>query len=188
MARPRSIILAVLALALVALPASVAAQSGKKVKLAGGATTLVLDADTADALTDLGLTLAPLKPSKARGGGIAFKVTSGRLNASTFAGRIDHSGGLRLSAGSTRVDLRNFRILTGDAQLTAKVGKARIAIADLEIDPDNVTATAKRVRVTDVGVRLTGGAAKALNQAFGTDALKGGLLLGTAEVDARRTK
>ena len=185
------ILAALLAAGLIAVPATAApAKPVKKksqtVKVSRGATTLSLDAGTAQALTGLGLTVSPLMPAKADGLDFAFPVTTGKLNAKTYAGQIRHSGGIRLTNGTTTVDLRNFRInIDAQPDLTARVGDARLSIADLDLSKAEIAVKGRKVSIGNVGVALSAGAADALNKAFGTDALTGGTTLGTASVKTR---
>ena len=90
-----------------------AAPASAKVTLAGGSTTLKLAAGTAKALQANGVSVAPLTSARVRGGGVAFPITGGSIAPASGAGRIDHSGGLALRAGNTRVTLRNFRVHVG---------------------------------------------------------------------------
>jgi hypothetical protein len=181
----RTAVLALCALLIVAAPA--AAKSKKHLKLSRGATTLTLDKGAIDALASLGIAAAPLKPATANGADLAFPITKGRVNKKTLAGIIGHSGGLSLTRGSTRVELRNFVIDTKKAVLTARVGNARLAILDLDLSKITVTKKGKRLTVSGVVATLTKGAADALNGAFATDAFKPGLLIGTATVKTRAT-
>ena len=178
-------LVAVLALA----PAASAAKK-KTVKLAPkGATTLVLDEGAAAALGSLGIAVAPLKPARAGNAGIAFPITAGKLDAKTYAGRIKHSGGLSFTRGSTRVDLRNFTINVDSApDLTARVGDARVSILDLDLSEAKITGEGRRLTIAGVKATLTDDAAGALNGAFGTDAFKEGLEIGTATVSGRAAK
>ena len=189
MSRIRTLI-ALLVVSLLAVPVAGAAAKSKQsgtVKVSRGATTLALDPDTAAALTSLGLTVTPLSPATVSNAGVAFPITTGRLNAKTYAGEIRHTGGLRIASTSTHVDLNNFRIvIDGAPHLTAQVGSGdRITIADLDLSGATITPKGKTLTVTGVGVALSDTAAGALNQAFGTDALKGGTPLGTATVKTR---
>ena len=129
-------LVAVLALA----PAAGAAKK-KTVKLAPkGATTLALSDGAAAALQSLGIAAAPLKPARAGEAGLAFPITAGKLNAKTYAGQIKHAGGLSLTRGSTRVDLRNFIINVDSApDLTARVGDARVSILDLDLSEAEIS-------------------------------------------------
>ena len=127
MTRPvRTAVLALCALLLVAAPA--AAKPKHALKLSRGATTLTLDKGALDALTSLGIAAAPLAPATADGADLAFPITTGRVQKTTLAGKIRHTGGLSLSRGATRVELRNFVIDTEKAVLTARAGNARLAI------------------------------------------------------------
>jgi|tagenome__1003787_1003787.scaffolds.fasta_scaffold20786415_3 hypothetical protein len=188
MTRPlRTAVLALCALLLVASPAAAKHKHGKTLKLSRGATTLTLDKGAADALTSLGIAAAPLAPATAGDAGLSFPITTGRVDKKTLAGSIRHSGGLVLSRDATRVELRNFVIDTKRAVLTARVGKARLAILDLDLSKVKVTMNGKRLKVSGVSATLTKGAADALNGAFATEAFKPGLLIGTAVVKTRAT-
>jgi len=177
---------AVLCTLLVA-PGAQAKKRPSTIKLTGGATTLALDPGATSALTSLGVSVAPLRPAKAGDAGIAFPITSGKLNASTLAGSIPHKGGLRLSKGGTVVDLRRFTIrIDGSPDLTARVGNSRVSILDLDLSEAGVSTTKRRVTVSGVQAMLTKAAADELNAAFGTTAFTEGLKIGEATVSARR--
>jgi Htaa len=181
------IALAVLAVtALVAVPAG-ATKKAAPLKISGGTTTLALDPGTATALTKtLGIAVSPLKPARAGASGIAFPITSGRLNAKTLAGSIGHSGGLRFAKGNTVVKLRNFRIRIDDTpDLTAALGSKRVSILNLDLSKATVTKRHRHVTVAGVKATLTKTAADALNAAFKTNALAAGTPVGTATVKAR---
>src|SRR4051794_4784448 len=130
-----------------ALAPAPAAAKKKSVKHAPkGATTLALSDGAAAALQSLGIAAAPLKPARAGEEGIAFPVTAGKLNAKTYAGQIKHSGGLSLTRGATRVELRNFTInVDGAPDLTARVGNARVPILDLGLSQAKVSASGRKL-------------------------------------------
>jgi hypothetical protein len=177
-------IAALAAIALLAAAAAVPA-SAATVKLGGGSTTLALDPGAAKALTSLGVAVTPIKPAKAGSSGISFPVTGGKINPATAAGRIAHSGGLQLRAGSTRVRLRSFVIRVGKSPtLSVKVGSARLTAFTLGLGKAKVTRAGLGTRVTGVVVRLSSKGAAALNGAFGVHAFARGLRIGTAAVNA----
>lgn len=153
---------------------------------ASGSTDLTLDPGTAEALTGLGVTAAPVDPASVTpAGAIAFPITGGRANTSTFAGRIDHSGGISLTAGSTRVELTEFQInVDADPDLTAKLGDDRVSILSLDLSALEPNVSGRRITLANVTAKLTAGAAAALNQAFSTTAFTEGLVLGKATVNA----
>jgi hypothetical protein len=181
----RTVLLVVCALLVAAAPAAAKSKSKDSLKLSRGATTLTLDQGAVDALTSLGIAPAPLKPAKADGADLRFPITNGRVDAKTLAGKIRHTGGLSLTKGGTRVELRNFIIDTKKAVLTARVGDARLAILDLDLSDVAVAKKGKRLTVSGVSATLTKGAADALNGAFGTTAFAKGLAIGTAVVRTR---
>ena len=172
----------ILAALLVAAPVATA-----KVKLAGGSTTLKLASGTAAALADNGVALTPIGPAKVKGGGVAFPITGGSIDPASAAGRIDHSGGLALKAGGTRVALKSFRVHVGSkrAILTAKAGKARLTALSLSLKRAKVVRQGVGITVSRIQAVLSGQAAKALNAAFSTSLFAKGLPIGSVTVRAK---
>jgi hypothetical protein len=166
---------------LIAAPAGAAT-----VGLGGGDTRLKLTKGAAAALDDLGVAVAPTGAARVRGGAIAFPVTGGRIDPATAAGRIAHSGGIRLRAGGTSVRLSDFTIRVGrTATISARVnGGARLAAFRLDLSRARVSRDDLTTVVGRVGVRLSPAAARALNRTFHVSAFRGGLRLGTARVVA----
>jgi hypothetical protein len=163
-----------------ALPAEIA--------VTGGDTGLALDAGAVEALTSLGVSVGPIGPATAQeDGSLSFPITGGVLQPAALTGSIDHSGGIALTKGSTRVALKKFVITLDDSPtLSAKVGGARVDILALDLSGASITEGEDgTLQVAGVVGRLTADAASALNEAFGTDALAEGLVLGTATVRAQ---
>jgi hypothetical protein len=155
-------------------------------ELASGATTLALDDGAAQALQSLDIQAAPIDPATAGSGGLSFPIAGGKANATTFAGAIRHSGGLRLSRGGTVVELTAFTIrVDSSPDLTAAIGGDRVSILNLDLSQLEASVAGRRIRLSGVRATLTAAAAQALNQAFSTDAFKEGFLIGTASVAAR---
>jgi hypothetical protein len=153
----------------------------------GGATTLALDAGTAAALAGLGVTPSVIPPATAGEAGLAFPITGGDLSTGELTGEIPHSGGIALTAGATRVELRNFLIdlEEGSSTLVAEVGDTSTTVPlALDLSGAKVGLSGGKAVVTNAKVSLTPAAAAALNAALGTSALTGGLALGTARVVA----
>jgi hypothetical protein len=164
---------------LAAAPAAHAA-----VDLSGGKTRLTLDKGTASALAGLGVKVAPTGPASAKGRHVTFPVTGGAIDPASAAGTIRHRGGLRLSAGGTRVTLKNYRVDVGrKITLSAKLGAGRVTILDLRGTP-RVTRSGFGTNVAGLTAKLNRAAAKALNGAFGVKAFKKGLKLGKVRVQA----
>jgi hypothetical protein len=166
-------------------PGAVAAPV-QKVALTGGSTTLKLAPGTAKALDDLRVTVGLVKPARAAQAGPAFPIVGGRVDATSMAGRIRHSGGLKLSAGGTTVRATRYTIrIKKRPDLTARIGSARVRLLALDLSKAKITKHGNRVKVARVKAFLTRPAAKALNAAFDVTAFKAGLRVGTATVRAR---
>jgi hypothetical protein len=180
------VVAGVVALALA--PATFAADVSNTAALKkAGDTRLRLDPKTGMALRDLGIAVAPVKPSKVARGAVVFPITSGSVDPKLVDGAlINHSGGLRLSKGGTRVDLKSFRIriTSSQATISATVGTTRATIINLDLAKAKITRPALNLRIRNVGVKLNATGASALNRAFRTRAFKRGLKLGTAVVNA----
>lgn len=154
--------------------------------LRGGETTLQLSSTAAGALTSLGVTAGPVTPATAGSAGLAFPVSAGQVARQGFAGRIDHTGGINLTAGATSVDLTRFQINVDNApDLTGLVGGSRASILNLDLSNSKIGLSRRNLVITNVGSTLTGPAAAALNGAFSVTAFAGGLDMGTARVQAK---
>jgi hypothetical protein len=154
--------------------------------LGGGATTLALDQGAASALQSLGITAGVVGNARAGASGLAFPITGGKVDASTLAGSIPHSGGISLTRDATRVELTDFVIGIDDTpSLSALVGGQRVEILTLDVSGIRRSARGRTITVSGVVGRLTAAAAGALNQAFSTTAFQEGLTIGTATVSAR---
>src|SRR5205085_6107319 len=99
------------ALALALAPATFAADVSNTAALKrAGDTRLRIGQKAGQALTNLGITITPIKPSRVGSGGVAFPITSGSVDPKLVDGAlVNHSGGLRLAKGRTKVELKNFR-------------------------------------------------------------------------------
>lgn len=171
----------VVALALATAPTAFAGA-----KLSGGATTLSLDPAVGKALGSLGVSVAPISPAKAGKAGISFPITGGTIHPTTAVGRIEHSGGLRFSAGGKKLEVTDFNVrVASDAFLTAQVGSSRVKLLTLGLAKAKVTRSGFDTRVSGVTAALTGTAARALNATFGVKAFKKGLVIGKVKVSAK---
>lgn len=166
--------------------ASVKVVPAKVALAAAGSTDLTLDPGTAQALTDLGVTAAPIDPASALpSGALSFPITGGSADTASFAGQVRHSGGISLTAGSTTVELKDFTInVDSDPDLTAMVGDQRVSILTLDLSSLEASVKGRKITLANVQAKLTKAAADALNAAFGVTAFTEGLTLGTARVNA----
>ena len=125
--------------------------------------------------------------------GYGFTIPSGRVDAATLAGRINHTGGLKFAnlANGKKLSLTKFRIvIDAHPHLTAIVNgdpKARVSILRLDLSKATVSKPLPHVRVGNVGAYLNSTAAGALNNALGVSFFAPGIKLGTAYVNAHVT-
>jgi hypothetical protein len=167
----------------------------------GGNTAVKLDSGFTDALTALKLTPGVSGNAKLEDGSVSFPITAGSVtywspdgNYRPYVqGLLNHDdSGLTLTAGSTTVTLENFVVNPGSSKLYGDVlvnGKVAVANAylfelwggslkPLQLEGDNAILTGTTVHVSQ-------DAADLLNKTFGTDAVKRGLLVGTATITAQ---
>jgi len=168
-------------------------------QLSGRDTAVALDGGFVKALTSLKLTPAPVGDAKISSAGTAaFPITGGNVTyykpgtvSPYVQGKIDHSGsGLSLTGGGKKVELTNFVIDPGKSVLTGKVtvdGKVAAPSAPLFfLDGRTLKPLESKSNGTAVlegtTVKLKAEAADLLNQTFGVEALKEGLVIGVAKI------
>jgi hypothetical protein len=152
--------------------------------LTGEGTTLALDAGTAQVLTDNSIAVAPIDPATSGDDGITFPITGGAVEAESLAGTIDHSGGLRFSAGGTDLDLTDFVIDTSAGTLTATAGGAQVPILDVDLTGLERSDDMGTIVLEGITVALSADGAAALNDTFGVTLFTAGLAIGVVTVRA----
>ena len=166
--------------------------------LSGRSTDVALDKGFVKTLGTLELTPAPVGDGSISKAGVAsFPITGGNVtyykpgSVSPYVqGEIDHAGsGLSLTGGGKTVKLTNFVVDPGKSVLTGKVtvdGKVAAESAPLFFLDGRTLQPLKAAGSTAVlqgmTVKLKDEAASLLNDTFGTDALKGGLVIGVAKI------
>ena len=171
-------------------------------ELSGVDTSVALDSGFVQALTDLKVAPGTVGDASLKGTDISFPITGGNVTYYDPAesvrpyvqGVINHEGsGLSLTAGGIQVDLTDFVIDPGDSTLTGTVsvdGKEAATDALLfnldgsTLEPlqsnDDGSAT-----LAGTTVELSDDAAALLNDTFGIDALKGGLVIGISTITVK---
>jgi hypothetical protein len=167
--------------------------------VSGRSTEVALDQGFVAALGTLELTPAPVGDGKITKAGVArFPITGGDVTyyepgtVSPFVqGELDHEGsGLSLTGGGKTVELTDFvidpgaSVLTGTVSVDGKVAAEDAPLFFLDgrtLQPLETTASTATLEGTTV--KLKDEAATLLNDTFGTDALKGGLVIGVAKID-----
>ena len=167
--------------------------------LTGESTAVALDAGFVDALTSLKLTPGVVGGAELTDeGSLVFPISGGNVTYYEpgsidpyVQGKIDHEGsGFSLTAGKTTVELTNFSIDPGTSQLFGDVAvNGETAVEDaflFQLDGRTLKPLQNGPNGTAIlegtKVEVSPDAAKLLNDTFGTDAVKAGLLVGIATI------
>jgi hypothetical protein len=171
-------------------------------ELTGTRTRVNLDAGFVDALGQLELTPAAVGDGTldAEAGFIDFPISGGEVTyydpseplRPYVQGTVEHDGsGLSLQGGGTTVELTDFVIdpgtstLTGTVSADGEVAAEGALLFDLDgstLGPLEVNESRGTATLAGTTVELSDDAAALLNDTFGTDALAGGLVIGTSEI------
>ena len=174
-------------------PAAVAAIDS----LSGESTAIALDKGFTDALASLKLTPGVVGSAKLVDGSLVFPISGGNVTvfkpgtvSPYVIGQIQHVGsGLSLEAGGTTVELTNLNVDPGVSRVYGDVavnGKSVVQSAFLfQLDGRTLEPLATKGNTAileGTKVLVSDDAAGLLNSTFDTDAVKGGLLVGTAKI------
>jgi hypothetical protein len=158
--------------------------ASQQLRLNGETTVLVLDKQTATVLTDNGVKVAPVDPAAPDGDGIGFPITGGMVDSESLAGMIEHSGGLRFSAGGTNLEVTDFVVDTEAGTLTATAGGADVPLLALDLSGLERTEEGGAIVASGIEASLTPEAARALNDTFKVELFEEGLAIGDVTVRA----
>lgn len=168
--------------------------------LTGEQTAVTLDSGFVKALEDLKVTPGVVGDADLTDGVVSFPITGGNVTyydpsqplRPYVQGTINHDGsGLSLEAGGTRVELTDFVIdpgtseLSGDVSVDGQTAAEGAVLFDLDgstLNPLQVNESAGTATLEGTTVLLSKDAAGLLNDTFGIDALKGGLVIGISEI------
>jgi hypothetical protein len=169
--------------------------------LTGKTTAVQLDAGFVKALESLKLTPGVVGDAALTDGALVFPISGGNVTYYEpgsvdpyVQGEINHEGsGFSLTAGKTTVDLTNFAIDPGTSQLFGDVavnGKSAVEDAFLfQLDGRTLMPLQSGPGGTAIlegtEVLISKDAAPLLNDTFGTDAVKPGLLVGVATITVK---
>lgn len=165
--------------------------------LTDGKTSVTLSNEFLGALVALRLSAGTVGDGTLRSGVASFPVTGGALDLATAKGEINHTGGLFLAAGSTRVELLSFNIDTSGTRtvLTGLVTAngnfvGRVPLFDLTLPAVTLPLQPQsfgNLFLPGVKLTLSSEAAAALNSIFGVTAFAQGFNIGTASLFAVTT-
>ncbi len=167
--------------------------------LTGKSTTVDLNASTVKALTGLGLKVTPVGTAtfNASVPSVSFPITSGYAEIHSdksfkpgyVIGSVEHYGsGLKFSAGSKSLTVKDFVVDPGGSMLYATVGTTPdVPLLTLDGSHLAVSVVAGKVHLDGTVAALTATAAKALDAKFGTTAVTAGIPLGVVHIIASGT-
>jgi hypothetical protein len=165
--------------------------------LTGEDTAVALDKGFTDALTQLELTPGVVGSAKLTDGSLVFPITGG--NVTVFEpgavdpyviGQVQHEGsGFSLTAGDTTVEITNLNVdpgvskVYGDVAVNGEVAASSVPVFNLDGRTLNPLETQGNQAILEgTKVQISEVAAPLLNDVFKTDAVKPGLLVGTATI------
>ena len=169
-------------------------------EITGESTTVTLDEQFVQGLTDLKVKPGVIGETKLEDGALVFPITGGMATLYEqgttgsdpfIVGVVEHDEqGITLTAGGKEVELANFDVDAGLSEIRTDIsvdGKSFAEdvptfIADgtnLEYPP---TTEDGNTILEGTEVKLTGGAADALNSTFGVDAFTEGFPIGVAKI------
>jgi hypothetical protein len=160
------------------------AAAAEPLALTGEQTEVVLDTGTAAVLEQNQVNVEPIDPAAPEGDAIAFPITGGEINTDDLAGTIDHSGGLRFSAGGTQVKLTDFVVDTVNGTLTSTAAGTDLPTLKLDLSGVQQSDEGGTIVLSNITSTLTPQAAQALNDAFGVSLFEGGLAFGDVAIRA----
>ncbi|MBJ7329785.1 MAG: hypothetical protein JHC95_07810 [Solirubrobacteraceae bacterium] len=173
---------------LCAAPPAAPAQTAPRAAVASGQTVLTLNAKTLKRLRASHVSVRATAPSTRSGRRVTLAVdpAGSALDPKTFAGALNHAGGLLLTARGRSLALTGLVASVGrSSSLTAVAGAgARTKILSLATRRAKVTRKNLDARLRGVSARLTSAGAKVLNQNLGVRAFRRGQTLGTLSSQA----
>jgi hypothetical protein len=147
----------------------------------GRSTTVVLYPSFATALKKEKITVAPVSPASLTKTVLLFPISGGRIAVATFAGTLNHNGGLTFCHHSKKVTLTNFVMNTHTKRLIATVSGKSLPTFDLNLASFKHAREPHRTIVaTNIALTVTPRAASALNSGLGVTTFKGRQAFGVA--------
>jgi hypothetical protein len=112
-----------------------------------------------------------------------FPVSGGSLNEAALSGSVNLRGGFLIinSNNGQQIQLSRLKVDFGRRIVTGVAnGQLPATLFALDLSHITVHHGLTSVRLTGIVLRLTGGAARALNTALGVDVFTGGMKIATA--------
>jgi hypothetical protein len=127
------------------------------------------------------INIAPRRPATAAKNVLGFPISGGRIVGATFAGTLNHTGGLTFRHHAKSVTLNHFVINTHTKQVSASVRGKSLPIFDLNLASlKRVSERHRTIVATNIKLTVTSNAARALNRGLGVTTFNGAQHFGSA--------
>ena len=176
----RALVAVVVGFALVGAGMSTAnAADSRKGSSSKGYTRVVVAPEVYDLIAGAGITPAPIKPATAgpAGSTLAAKFPISKVKLSKL--QIKHQGGIKLSAGSAKISLRDFTIDINKLRVYGRVSGSVGTVPRAQLF---TIERSDRTQYGPLKLVLTATSAGALNKTFGVTAFAKGATFGYATV------
>jgi hypothetical protein len=147
----------------------------------GRSTTVVLYPSFATALQKEKIAVAPVAPASLTKTVLLLPISGGQIAVATFAGTLNHNGGLTFCHHSKKVMLTNLVMNTHTKRLTATVSGKQLPFFDLNLASfKHANEPHRTIVATNIVLMMTPRAAGALNSGLGVTTFKSRQAFGVA--------
>jgi hypothetical protein len=128
-----------------------------------------------------GISVGAVSPASVTKGVFQIPISGGQIVPATFAGTLNHSGGLAFCRHSKSVAVTNLIMNTNTKRFTATVSGRSLPIFKLNFASLKHSTEPRRTMVaTNIGLMVTPRAASTLNRRLGVTTFKAGQYFGIA--------
>jgi hypothetical protein len=152
-------------------------------RVTGGETVMSFDSQSRRLLERAGVRIEPIGEATRSGRRVVFPIAGGQLRFTPLSGRIEHRGGLRLSAGGAHVDATDLVVRPGRGVVTAMVGGHRVPLLSIEAGRPRKVPVSHAIEVPAT-VAFTGRALPDAADPLVRSVLRGGVRVGTLRIAA----
>ncbi len=157
----------------------------KPSEIADGTTTLKLSSTITPLLDLAGVDLVPVSPATEGDDGLRVPISKGTIGVDPVAGRLDHRGGIRFSAGGASVEATALRLDLRTGTVTAEVEGERVPLLQARFESARLGEGRQTVALDGEDAALTDEALVLINDTIGSELVPAGLSIGELVVEAR---
>jgi hypothetical protein len=151
--------------------------------LAGGTTAVKLNRALVTRLKRSGIKVLGVSPANVTGAAVTLPVGGGSIDPVTGLGTVEHRGGIKFKAGKKSASVTGLLLGTRTASLNAEVAGKKMKFASVKGVTTTRDGFGAGIRIGSL--KLTGKAARQLNEKLGVRSFKGNQALGGALSEAQ---